>query len=169
MSDDADASGAPEPGTVIAEKYRVLGGLGGGGMGCLVTAEHLLMKKSVAIKFLRGGDSAQARARMFREARAAQALSSENVVRVFDLGIHAGDPLGAPSVFRTTAMFCARFASSTTRPPQTAVMISSRVSTCPACSTSTSRVSTAFRVMWTGSPFLNRTFATGSRLNSPNL
>jgi serine/threonine-protein kinase len=92
MSDDADASGAPETGTVIAEKYRVLGELGGGGMGCLVTAEHLLMKKSVAIKFLRGGDSAQARARMFREARAAQALSSENVVRVFDLGIHAGDP-----------------------------------------------------------------------------
>jgi serine/threonine-protein kinase len=93
MSDEPRAAdGAPAPGTVIAEKYRVVGVIGSGGMGCLVKAEHLLMKKPVAIKFVLASRSGSARQRLIREARAAQALSSENVVRVFDLGVHEGAP-----------------------------------------------------------------------------
>jgi len=82
-------TGAPESGTIIAGKYRVLSVLGSGGMSCLVKADHLLMKKQVAIKFLRS-DKVGAKRRLYREARAAQALSSEHVVRVFDLGEHDG-------------------------------------------------------------------------------
>ncbi len=61
-------------------------------MGCLVKAEHLLLKKDVAIKFVLAGRSSSSRSRLFREARAAQALSCEQVVRVFDLGVHATAP-----------------------------------------------------------------------------
>ncbi len=82
---------APEPGTIIAGKYRVATVLGSGGMSCLVKADHLLMKKQVAIKFLRS-DKEGASRRLVREARAAQALTSEHVVRVFDLGVHEEAP-----------------------------------------------------------------------------
>jgi serine/threonine-protein kinase len=91
-TDPHPLEGAPELGTVIAEKYRVVGVVGSGGMGCLVKAEHLLLKKAVAIKFVLANRSGAARRRLFREARAAQALSSEHVVRVFDLGVHQEAP-----------------------------------------------------------------------------
>src|SRR5436190_23851298 len=84
-------AGAPEAGTIIQGKYRVATVLGSGGMSCLVKADHLLMKKQVAIKFLRS-DKGGASRRLVREARAAQALSSEHVVRVFDLGVHEDAP-----------------------------------------------------------------------------
>jgi serine/threonine-protein kinase len=84
--------GAPAPGTLIGDKYRVNGVVGSGGMGCLVSAEHLLLKKPVAIKLVLANRSDSARRRLFQEARAAQALSCEQVVRVFDLGVHDGAP-----------------------------------------------------------------------------
>jgi eukaryotic-like serine/threonine-protein kinase len=86
------ADGAPAPGAIIGGKYRVVGALGQGGMGCLVEAEHLLLKKPVAIKFVLAERSAATRGRLFREARATQALSSDHVVRVFDLGMHEEAP-----------------------------------------------------------------------------
>ena len=92
VSKGAGFEAAPPAGTVLADKYRVVGALGSGGMGCLVKAEHLFLKKTVAVKFLQANHGASAERRLFREARAAQALSSENVVRVFDLGVHEGAP-----------------------------------------------------------------------------
>jgi eukaryotic-like serine/threonine-protein kinase len=92
MSSAAVATGVPAAGTIIAEKYRVVSVLGSGGMGCVVKADHLLLKKPVAVKFLQSDTSSSARQRLFREARATQALSSENVVRVFDIGVHGESP-----------------------------------------------------------------------------
>jgi serine/threonine-protein kinase len=79
-------------GSLIAGKYRVLRELGSGGMGSLVEAEHPVLKRTVAIKLVRGRTSAQAFRRLIQEAEAAQALHSEHVVRVFDVGYHADAP-----------------------------------------------------------------------------
>lgn len=90
--DDPRTFEAPAPGTLIAERYRVLGPLARGGMGCLVRAEHLLLKTVVAIKLVLPERGDRGHQRLIREARAAQALSCEEVVRVFDVGIHDGAP-----------------------------------------------------------------------------
>lgn len=85
-------SDTPPIGSLIAGKYRVVRELGAGGMGSLVEAEHPVLKRTVAIKLVRGRSSAQAFRRLIREAEAAQALHSEHVVRVFDVGYHDDAP-----------------------------------------------------------------------------
>jgi eukaryotic-like serine/threonine-protein kinase len=78
----------PQPGDMIIGKYRVKQVLGAGGMGVVVSAEHVQLGKSVALKFLRpnafGGQTAVER--FVREARASAQLKSEHVVRVTDVG-----------------------------------------------------------------------------------
>jgi eukaryotic-like serine/threonine-protein kinase len=85
-------SDTPPIGSLIAGKYRVLRELGSGGMGSLVEAEHPVLKRTVAIKLVRGRSSPQAFRRLIREAEAAQALHSEHVVRVYDVGYHDDAP-----------------------------------------------------------------------------
>jgi serine/threonine-protein kinase len=82
----------PATGTLVGGKYRVLGVVGSGGMGCLVKAQHLLLKKDVAIKFVMAKRLGTAKRRLLREGRAAQSLASEHVVRVYDLGLHEDAP-----------------------------------------------------------------------------
>ncbi|AUX36986.1 MULTISPECIES: serine/threonine-protein kinase [Sorangium] len=72
-------------GEVIADKYRVEDVLGKGGMGLVVKATHLHLRKSVAIKFLLPQASSEVVERFRREARLAAGLSSEHVVRVIDV------------------------------------------------------------------------------------
>jgi len=82
------------PGTVIAGKYRIERVLGRGGMGTVVEATHAQLGASFALKFLHdnvAGNAALAE-RFFREARAAAALKSEHVCRVFDVGEFEGAP-----------------------------------------------------------------------------
>lgn len=85
-------SDSPPIGSLIAGKYRVLRELGSGGMGSLLEAEHPVLKRTIAIKLVRGRTSAQAFRRLIQEAEAAQALHSEHVVRVFDVGYHDDAP-----------------------------------------------------------------------------
>jgi serine/threonine-protein kinase len=75
-------------GEIIAGKYRIQHVLGEGGMGCVVSARHLLLNQDVAIKFLlpAAARDPQYVERFFREARAAAAMKSEHVVRVIDVG-----------------------------------------------------------------------------------
>jgi eukaryotic-like serine/threonine-protein kinase len=78
----------PAVGQVIAEKYRVEGILGVGGMGVVLGARHLQLGQLVAIKVLSvSGDKQQGSIERFlREGRAAAALSSDHVVRIYDVG-----------------------------------------------------------------------------------
>ncbi|HTM52745.1 MAG TPA: serine/threonine-protein kinase [Pirellulales bacterium] len=68
-------------------KYKLLDHLGSGGMSSVYLAEHVLMRRQVAIKVLpqnRVGDSAYL-ARFHFEAQAAAALDHPNIVRAYDL------------------------------------------------------------------------------------
>ena len=84
----------PSPGDVLEERYRVVGELGSGGMGVVYRAEHLRLRRHVAIKMLRQPFSGaqDLRPRFEREARALAALSHPNIVIVTDYGVHAGRP-----------------------------------------------------------------------------
>jgi eukaryotic-like serine/threonine-protein kinase len=78
----------PAPGELIGEKYRVVGLLGVGGMGAVVTATQLDLGRRVAIKLMppRAARRPAAVERFLREARAASAIENDHVVRVFDVG-----------------------------------------------------------------------------------
>lgn len=83
---------APLPGTVVGEKYRIDREIGGGGMGRVMAGHNLLLDLPVAVKFLTHLESRTARERFLGEARAAQTLGSEHVVRVFDVGLFGDQP-----------------------------------------------------------------------------
>lgn len=73
-------------------KYKLLDHLGTGGMSAVYLAEHLVMRRRVAIKVLPQGkldDSSYLR-RFHREARAVAALDHPNIVRAFDVD-HDGE------------------------------------------------------------------------------
>ncbi len=92
------SSALPAPvavGQVIAGKFRVERVLGVGGMGVVVAAHHLLLGRTVALKFLIKGASRsdEAAARFLREGRALALITSQNVARVLDVGsLPSGDP-----------------------------------------------------------------------------
>jgi len=77
-----------EEGTVIARRYRILGFIGAGGMGVVYRAEHVHMRKTVALKVLHteflGVDEVVAR--FEREAIAAGRIEHANVVAASDFG-----------------------------------------------------------------------------------
>ncbi|MFO0591833.1 MAG: serine/threonine-protein kinase [Polyangiaceae bacterium] len=77
-----------QPGTVIAGKYKVERAIATGGMGAVLAATHATLGHPVAIKVMLPQAVAHAGAqdRFLREARAAAHLTSEHVVRVFDVG-----------------------------------------------------------------------------------
>lgn len=76
-------------GDIIAGKYRVEELVAVGGMGVVVSARHLSLGQTVAIKVLLpievSDDASSAIPRFLREARAAAGLKSEHVVRIFDV------------------------------------------------------------------------------------
>jgi len=78
----------PQPGDILAGKYRVERVLGVGGMGVVVAAHHIQLDERVALKFLlpQAVDSQEAVARFLREARAAVKIKNEHVARVTDVG-----------------------------------------------------------------------------------
>src|SRR5690606_14511233 len=81
--------GLPAIGEVIAQKYRVEAVVGTGGMGVVVAARHLQLGQVVAIKLLSAPDESrrvEANTRFIREAQAAAGLSSDHVVRIYDVG-----------------------------------------------------------------------------------
>jgi serine/threonine-protein kinase len=72
-------------GQIVADKYRIDGIMGTGGMGIVVAATHVELDQRVAIKFLREV-SPEALARFQREARMLVRLKSPHVARVIDVG-----------------------------------------------------------------------------------
>jgi eukaryotic-like serine/threonine-protein kinase len=81
---------APDPliGRVIADRYRIVGHLGRGGMGVVYKVEHLRIGKLMAMKLLTGELSRNREVvrRFKREALAASRLTSVNTVQVWDFG-----------------------------------------------------------------------------------
>jgi serine/threonine protein kinase len=78
----------PLIGQVIDGRYRVLEPIGSGGMGSVYLAEHVLVRRKVALKTLHAALSARAEAvtRFHREAVAAAAIGNPHIVDVLDMG-----------------------------------------------------------------------------------
>jgi cytochrome c peroxidase/serine/threonine protein kinase len=87
----------PGQGQVVAGRYRIERVLGKGGMGLVVAAEHLSLRRRVAVKFLlpEALSRAEAVERFVREARAAAAIQNDHVARILDVGIQES---GAPYI-----------------------------------------------------------------------
>jgi serine/threonine protein kinase len=85
---DPSQAATLEPGTIIAERYRIDALLGEGGMGKVYSAEHVHMRKQVAIKVLHPEMSTtpEVVARFEREAVAAGKITHPNVAAATDFG-----------------------------------------------------------------------------------
>src|SRR5262245_17403863 len=84
----APADGKLAPGTVVADRYRVLDLLGEGAMGAVYRVEHVHMRKELALKVLLAevSSSPEIVARFEREAVAAAAIDHPNVAAATDSG-----------------------------------------------------------------------------------
>ena len=71
--------------------YRIVASLGAGGMGTVWLAEHTLLGRRVAIKFLHASvsQSASLVERFFAEARAATRIADPGIVVIYDFGWHS--------------------------------------------------------------------------------
>ncbi len=84
--------GTMSPASTTIGRFKVLGELGRGAMGVVYLAEDPLLKRSVAIKVVRGDAATQGDAlvRFQKEAEISARLSHPGVVTVFDVGEESG-------------------------------------------------------------------------------
>ncbi len=93
--DQTPASDTESIGSVLSERYRILGVIGDGGMGRVYAAEHVTLRRRLAIKVLKP-ELARVEAnveRFLQEARAASMIAHPNVVDILDFGRVNGGPV----------------------------------------------------------------------------
>ena len=80
------------PGTMLTERYRIVGLLGRGGMGEVYRADDLKLGQPVALKFLPESleKDPSRLSRLLNEVRLARQVSHPNVCRVYDVGEVSG-------------------------------------------------------------------------------
>ena len=92
MSSDTIPAGGFAPGTILQDRYRIIGLLGRGGMGEVYRADDLKLGQPVALKFLPRALVADAarRERFFAEVRITRQLAHPNICRVYDVAEYDG-------------------------------------------------------------------------------
>ena len=91
-SSDSIDHGRFAPGSVLEDRYRIIGLLGRGGMGEVYRADDLRLGQPVALKFLPESlrDDPVRLAQFHNEVRTARQVSHPNICRVYDIGEAAG-------------------------------------------------------------------------------
>src|SRR4051794_23606088 len=81
----------PQPGEVLAERYRLRREIARGGMGTVFEAEHLFTGRRLAIKLVRADQShiAGLGERLLDEARILGTIAHPGIVEVHDAGMDA--------------------------------------------------------------------------------
>ena len=78
-------------GSIVAERYRIEGKIGQGGMAAVYRATDLELGEDIAMKlFLQPSDDPQLLARFKQELTLSRGLSHPNIVRLYDIGQHQG-------------------------------------------------------------------------------
>lgn len=94
-----DATGVSSQGVALPQtigKYRVLGLLGRGAMGVVYRARDDSLDRDVAVKVLATSEGdTEARARFEQEAKAVARLQHPNIITIYELGQHDGQPFMA--------------------------------------------------------------------------
>src|SRR5215831_16456565 len=87
ISSDSVPVGGFAPGTILSDRYRIIGLIGHGGMGEVYRADDLKLGQPVALKFLPRALAADPvrRERFFAEVRITRQLSHPNICRVYDI------------------------------------------------------------------------------------
>jgi serine/threonine-protein kinase len=96
-------SGHPAPWEELPDRYADVEPLGAGGMGRVVRAYDRLLRRPVALKFLRPRESEREQ-RVLAEARAQAQVDHPNVCKVFDVGEAAGEPYIAMQLIQGEAL-----------------------------------------------------------------
>lgn len=74
------------PGTVLANRYKIVDIIGRGGVGIIVSAVDLILNLDVAVKILALDHTGTSAARLQREATSAGKLSHPGIARIMDFG-----------------------------------------------------------------------------------
>ena len=78
-------------GSIVAERYRIEGKIGQGGMAAVYRATDLELGEQIAIKlFIQPSDDPQLLARFRQELTLSRGLAHPNIVRLYDIGQHQG-------------------------------------------------------------------------------